>query len=123
MACAPDEWHEGSLLVLGALLKRRRWPVAYLGQALPLNDLAAFVHQIQPTLLVLVAMTETTAGYLTEWPEFLPDAGENNRPIVGYGGRVFMEKPEWRLKVPGMYLGNSFEDGLNTIERLLIQNR
>ena len=123
MSCAPDEWHEGSLLVLGALLRRRRWPVAYLGQALPLNDLAAFVDQIQPNLLVLVAMTETTAGHLAEWPQFLPDAGEKNRPIVGYGGRVFMEKPEWRLKVPGMYLGNSFEDGLNTIERLLIQNR
>jgi DNA-binding transcriptional MerR regulator len=123
LSCAPEEWHEGSLLVLGALLRRRRWPVSYLGQALPLTDLAAFVEQIQPNLLVLVAMTENTAQNLAEWPQFLPDAFERNRPIVGYGGLVFMEQPEWRLKVPGMYLGNTFEDGISAIERLLLQNR
>lgn len=123
MSCAPEEWHEGSLLVLGSLLRRRRWPVSYLGQALPLSDLSAFVEQIQPNLVVLVAMTETTARNLSEWPLFLPDAAERNRPIIGYGGRIFMEQPEWRLKVPGMYLGNSFEDGIVTIERLLLQNR
>lgn len=123
MSCAPDEWHEGSLLVLGALLRRRRWPVAYLGQALPLPDLATFIDQIKPNLLVLVAMTEKSAEHLTDWPRYLPQAAEDNHPIIGYGGRVFMVQPEWRLKVPGMYLGNSFEDGVSTIERLLIQHR
>jgi MerR family transcriptional regulator, light-induced transcriptional regulator len=123
MSCAPDEWHEGSLLVLGALLRRRRWPVAYLGQALSLTDLAAFVEKIQPNMVVLVAMTEKTAQHLADWPQYLPEAARRNHPIVGYGGRVFVEQPEMRFKVPGMYLGNSFEDGISTIERLMLQNQ
>jgi DNA-binding transcriptional MerR regulator len=123
MACAPGEWHEGSLLVLGALLRRRRWPVSYLGQALPLEDLALFTEQIQPNLIVLVAMTENTAAVLADWPQYLPQAAEKKHPIIGYGGRIFVEQPEWRLKVQGMYLGNSFEDGVSTIERLLVQQR
>lgn len=123
LSCAPDEWHEGSLLVLGALLRRRRWPIAYLGQAMPLLDLAAFVGQIQPNLLVLVAMTEKTAGSLSEWPSYITQAAKDKYPIVSYGGRVFVEKPEWRMKVQGMYLGNSFEDGISAIERILVQQR
>ena len=123
LSCAPDEWHEGSLLVLGALLRRRRWPIAYLGQAMPLQDLAAFVGQIQPNLIVMVAMTEKTAESLAEWLSYLPQVAESKYPIIGYGGRVFMEKPEWRMKVQGMYLGNSFEDGVSTIERILVQQR
>jgi DNA-binding transcriptional MerR regulator len=119
LTCAPDEWHEGSLLVLGALLRRRRWPVAYLGQALPLNELSTFVSDINPDLVVMVAMTEKTAETMAEWPQWLPDAYQKNHPIVGYGGRVFMLQPEWRLRIPGIYLGNSFEEGVATIERLL----
>lgn len=120
LACAPDEWHEGSLLLLGALLRRRRWPVAYLGQALPLADLARFAEEIKPNLIVLVAMTEGPAKALAEWPQFLPEVVKNGRPLIGYGGRVFVQNPEWRMKVPGMYLGNTFEEGLATIERTLI---
>jgi DNA-binding transcriptional MerR regulator len=123
MSCAPDEWHEGSLLVLGALLRRRRWPVSYLGQALPLPDLAAFTEQIVPNLIVLVAMTENTASKLADWPQYISQSADKKLPIVGYGGRIFVEQPEWRLKLQGMYLGNSFEDGVSTIERLLVQLR
>jgi DNA-binding transcriptional MerR regulator len=123
LTCAPDEWHEGSLLVLGSLLRRRRWPVAYLGQALPLSDLATFVADIHPNLVVIVAMTENTATALADWPQWLPDAYHKNHPIIGYGGRVFMLQPEWRLRIPGIYLGNSFEEGIATIERLIDQRQ
>jgi DNA-binding transcriptional MerR regulator len=120
LTCAPSEWHEGSLLILGALLRRRRWPVVYLGQAVPLLDLANFVRDLRPGLVVAVAMTEATALELAEWPRHLPEANQAGRPIVGYGGRVFVEQPEMRLKVPGIYLGNSFTEGVTTIERLLL---
>jgi hypothetical protein len=50
----------------------------------------------------------------------MPDIAENNRPIMGYGGRIFVERPEWRMKMRGMYLGNSFDEGIQTIERLLL---
>jgi DNA-binding transcriptional MerR regulator len=121
MACAPDEWHEGSLLMLGALLRRQGWPVAYLGQAVPLPDLATFVREIKPPVVVLVAMIENTASALLEWPQWLPEAAQAGRPIVGYGGRIFTLQPEWRLKMAGIYLGDTLRDGLRTIERLLPQ--
>ncbi len=62
LACGPGEWHEISLLMLGVLLRRRRWPVAYLGQAVPLPDLVKFTREIKPAVVVLVAMTEQS------WP-------------------------------------------------------
>jgi methanogenic corrinoid protein MtbC1 len=119
LACAPNEWHEGSLLVLGALLRRRRWPVVYLGQAVPLSDLATFVRDLHPSMVILVAMTETTASELVEWPQWLPEAAKTGRPAIGYGGRIFSTRPEWRLRAPGIFLGPTFQEGIETIERLL----
>lgn len=119
LACAPNEWHEGSLLILGAILRRRRWPVAYLGQAVPLNDLAGFVRDLRPPLVVLIAMTESSAAELVEWTKWLPEAASMGRPIIGYGGRIFVQQPEWRLRMNGLYLGSTFQEGLDTIERLL----
>jgi DNA-binding transcriptional MerR regulator len=122
LACAPNEWHEGSLLILGALLRRRRWPVAYLGQALPLPDLAEFVREMQPNLVVLVAMTEASASELMEWPTYLAGVTQDNPPVIGYGGRVYGMAPEWCLRTPGVYLGNTISEGLDRIEQLLISN-
>jgi methanogenic corrinoid protein MtbC1 len=119
LACAPGEWHEGSLLILGALLRRRRWLISYLGQAVPLPDLANFVRELNPAMIVSVAMVEQSAQELAAWPEWMPEIVKNNTPIFGYGGRVFVENPEWRMKIRGMYLGNTFEEGIQTIERLL----
>ncbi len=118
LVCAPGEWHEGSLLIMGALLRRRRWPVAYLGQSVPLPDLATFVREIKPSIVMMVAMTESSATELVEWPAWIPEIAEKGKPVMAYGGRIFVEQPVWRAKMPGIYLGSNFEDGLNTIERL-----
>lgn len=118
LACAPGEWHEGSLLIMGALLRRRRWPVAYLGQSVPLPDLATFVREIKPTIVMMVAMTEDSATALSEWPAWIPEVAEKGKPVMVYGGRIFVEQPLWRAKMPGIYLGSNFEEGLNALERL-----
>jgi DNA-binding transcriptional MerR regulator len=121
LACAPDEWHEGSLLIMGAILRRRRWPIAYLGQALPLPDLSTYVREIKPSLVVLTGMTEASAAGLLEWPNYMPEVAQKGRPIIGYGGRVFALHPEWRLQMAGTYLGDTFRAGIETIEQLLQQ--
>lgn len=121
MACGPGEWHEMSLLFMGTMLRRRRWPIAYLGQSMPLEDLSLFVSEIKPSLIVLVAMAQETAMLMKEWPRWLPDAAQTGRPMVGYGGRVFVENPDLRRQIPGLYLGDTFQEGVTTIETLLGQ--
>ncbi len=121
LACAPGELHEGSLLILGALLRRRRWPVAYLGQTVPLPDLASLIQDMQPEIVVLVAMTEAPAASLVDWPQYFPEAVAMGRPTIAFGGRVFAAQPEWRDKVPGIYLGDSLEEGIATLDTMLTE--
>ncbi|MGC9467994.1 MAG: MerR family transcriptional regulator [Anaerolineae bacterium] len=119
LACAPGEYHEGGLMIFGALLRRRRWPVDYLGQSIPLPDLASFVKETQPVAIVTVAMTEEPAAALTTWPKHLPEASEQGRPVFAYGGRIFNQNPEWRARVPGLFLGATLTEGVETLERTL----
>ena len=119
LACAPDEWHEISLLMLGVLLRRRRWPVAYLGQAVPLPDLAKFVRDIRPPVVITVAMTEKPARELHNLGKWLPEAVKTGRPVVAYGGRAFNTKPELKEKMIGTFLGETLLEGADAIERML----
>lgn len=120
LACAPNEWHEGSLMMFGALMRRRHWPIAYLGQNMPLNDLAEFVRDGQTPAVVLVAMREESAQNLLRLTEFFPEL-QHNRPLVGYGGRIFTDNPEWRERVPGIFLGETIREGIIKLDGLLRQ--
>jgi DNA-binding transcriptional MerR regulator len=119
LACAPGELHEGSLLMLGVLLRRLRWPVAYLGQSVPLENLAPFVEALQPSAIVFVAMTSETAQALRHWPQHLPHVARTGRPFVGYGGPPYSEQPELAAQTPGVLLGRTLQEGMETLDRLL----
>lgn len=119
LACGPGEWHEVSLLMLGVLLRRRRWPVAYLGQSVPLPDLAKFVRDIRPPVVVLVAMTDGAAEELLGLPEWLPELKEVGRPVIAYGGRAFNVRPELQESMVGTFLGGTLPDGVEMVEQIL----
>ncbi|MDF1514354.1 MAG: MerR family transcriptional regulator [Anaerolineae bacterium] len=119
LAGAPGEYHEGGLLMFGAMLRRRRWPVAYLGQSIPLVEVASFVKQTPTAAIVMVAMTEEPAVALAQWPELLPEIAAAQRPAFGYAGRIFNLQPEWRSRVQGVFLGATLGEGVQTLERLL----
>jgi DNA-binding transcriptional MerR regulator len=119
LACAPDEWHDLSLLMFGVLLSRRRWPLSYLGQSVPLPDLAEFVGSTKPRAVVLVAMHESSAEGLRRWPDHMPRVASTGIPPVCIGGRVFTEQPVWRKRVPGIFLGSTLEEGIDTLEAVL----
>lgn len=119
LACAPNEWHELSLLMLGVLLRRRRWPVAFLGQAVPLPDLAKFVRDIRPPLVVLVALREEPGRALLELPQWLPEAAMTGRPAILYGGQAYNEHPELREQMVGTYIGPTLAEAVDSIERVL----
>jgi len=120
LACAPEELHEGSLLMLGVLLSRLRWPVSYLGQSIALNGFDAFIEQMEPSLVVFVAMTEQSAKELSEWPHWLPTIYKANQPQICFGGRIFVEQPAYIDGVEGVFLGQSLEEGISTLNRLLL---
>jgi DNA-binding transcriptional MerR regulator len=119
LACAPGEWHEGSLLMLGVLLRRRGWPVVYLGQNVPFADLAVFVGQILPVALVLVGMLEESARRLAGWPQWITQVAA--RPLVAFAGRAFVLQPELQNQVPGLYLGDTIQAGLARLEEILLR--
>jgi methanogenic corrinoid protein MtbC1 len=105
LACAPGEWHEGSLLMLGVLLRRRGGPVAYLGQDVPFADLTVLIEQIHPGALVLVAMSAESAQTLIGWPQWIKQIA--GRPLVTFAGRGFVIQPELQSQLPGLYLGDT----------------
>jgi MerR family transcriptional regulator, light-induced transcriptional regulator len=119
LACAPGELHEGSLLILGALLRRRRWPVAYLGQTVPLADLATLIHDMQPPIVVLVAMTEEPARALLNWAQDLPEAAKTGQPVIAYGGKIFSDDPSWREHMQGIFLGTTLQEGIRHLDDIL----
>ena len=117
LACAPGEWHEGSLLMLAVLLRRQGWPVTYLGQNVPFADLAAFVDRVQPSALVLVGMLAETARALADWPKWIHSSA--GRPLVTFAGRAFVIQPELKNLVEGIYLGDTLQAGLAKLEGML----
>ena len=73
--------------MLGVLLRRQGWPVAYLGQNVPFADLAAFLEQVRPAALVLVGMLEEPArltGRLAEMDQADLAAGRWSRSPGGH---------------------------------------
>lgn len=120
LACAPGEWHEGSLLIVGLLLRRLRWPCLYLGPSVPLPDLAVFVQDMQPAALVFVAMGQESAEALAEWPNWLMNNPRAKKgAIVAYGGRAFITDPDLISRTPGQYLGDTLREGVETLDLLL----
>ena len=119
LACAPDELHEGGLLMLGLLLQRLRWPIIYLGQSVVLADLVSFVEKTKPSLVVFGAMTASTAQALSQWPQWFPPQQENEAPTVAYAGYIFAHDPAWIERVPGKYLGSTLLDGMEKVDELL----
>jgi DNA-binding transcriptional MerR regulator len=121
LACAPGELHEGGLLMLGVLLRRLRWPVRYLGQAVPLLHLSSFIEALTPPVVTFVATTEESARALSEWPTWLSKVAESNSPLICFGGRAFVEHPELIEAVQGRYLGNTLQEGIQKLNSILHQ--
>jgi DNA-binding transcriptional MerR regulator len=119
LACAPGELHEGSLLMMGVLLQRLRWPIVYLGQTMPLSALSPLVEALEPSMIIFVAIMDEPAQALLQWPDYLPKAAQTGRPIVGFGGRAFLQHPELAKQMHAVMLGNTLQEGVDTVNRLL----
>jgi hypothetical protein len=62
-------------------------------------------------------MMEDTARTLADWPNHItPSAGY---PLVTFAGRAFVMWPELKARVPGIYLGDNVQEGVERLEGLL----
>jgi DNA-binding transcriptional MerR regulator len=114
MACAPEEQHTFSALLLTLLLRHRGWDVIYLGANVPVDKLETAVQSIQPLVLITTAQTLHTAGKLLSVALF---AQEKELPFA-FGGGVFTAIPETVEHIPGYFLGDNLQTAPQQVEQV-----
>lgn len=118
VGCAPGELHEGGAVLLAIYLRRAGYQIHYLGQDLPVDDFVAEVRRQQPAMVLLSASTTDALPGLQRMAQEL-SAQEMPRPIIGYGGRIFIRQPGLRDEIAGVYLGNSAQEAVDTVRHIL----
>lgn len=119
-ACAPGEFHEIGLLLLGVYLRRIGYQVHYLGQDLPEADLLAELRQYQPDMILFSASGTESALRLRRLCAQIAEQ-EPPRPIIGYGGRIFNLQTELRDQMAGVFLGTTAAEAVEMVGELLAQ--
>jgi DNA-binding transcriptional MerR regulator len=118
MGSTPGEGHYFSLVLLTLLMRRRGFPVIYLGANVPFMQLDKILSQVKPALVVLAAQQLITAAPLYEVAKELSRFDTK----IAYGGRIFSLLPELRARIPAHFLGETIEAALQTMELLLTTN-
>jgi methanogenic corrinoid protein MtbC1 len=115
VACPPIEDHVFPPLMISLFLRRRGWNVIYLGANVPLDHLDDAIKVASPDLVILTAMQLYTAANLKQVAQFLTDKGVP----LGYGGLIFTLLPSLVESMPGYYLGDSLDQVVQVVERVL----
>jgi MerR family transcriptional regulator, light-induced transcriptional regulator len=116
IGCPPNEWHNFSGLLLTLLLRRRNLNVIYLGANVPAERFEETLAAVQPSLVVLTSQQLRTAASLAHTASLISAHGAT----VVYGGRIFTLQPDLTKHIPGHYLGDTLEAGIEKIETLLV---
>ena len=115
VASPPEEAHDLGLLLLTFLLRRHGWHVVFLGARVPLAKLESTLATTRPQLVILAAQQLRTAAALLDIAQMLQEEGF---PLA-FGGRVFNVLPDLRGRIPGHFLGEKIEDGVQMAEQIL----
>jgi DNA-binding transcriptional MerR regulator len=115
IACAPEEQHTFSALLLTLLLRQRSWDVIYLGADVPPDRLEAMLTTVHPQLLIVTAQTLHTAGRLAG----IAVLAQHNHTPMAYGGGVFTVIQDITSHIPAHYLGDDLRGALQIIEQLM----
>ncbi len=114
VACAPGEFHEIGALVLAIMLSRQGLDVVYLGQATPVEDLAAMVEEAAADAVLISASLPAAIERLREQSGPLRSL---KVPVV-FGGRAFEQSPEAASELGGVFLGNDLVEARSAISEV-----
>jgi len=114
VACPPGEEHTLAPLLITLFLRRKGYPVIYLGANVPIANLENSLEKTGSQIIILTAQILETGMSLVETAQLLTQSGFR----VGYGGRIFNLFPELRKRVPGIYLGQRLSEVGDTIQDL-----
>lgn len=124
-ACLEGELHEVGLLLTCLFLSRNGYRILYLGPNLPLEDLIDLAQQLRPPLILLSASTAEAAGRLAAASHEIkarclsPGDPASRPPVVGFGGLIFIDRPELHQGVEGVFLGQNADDAIAAVDRVL----
>jgi MerR family transcriptional regulator, light-induced transcriptional regulator len=83
LACPPGERHELGLLCFGLALREHGWRITYLGVETPLRELADSLGELQPTVVVLSAISRQR---FLDAREEISELGARVRVLIGGAG-------------------------------------
>lgn len=119
VACAPDEQHTFSPLMITLMLRHRGWDVIYLGADVPTEQLESTLVNIRPEMLIITAHTLHTAGRLPT----IAALARQSKTALAYGGGVFAAIDEITERIPAHFLGNDLRAAPQVVENLLAHDR
>ena len=114
LLCPPGERHTFPVLLLDFLLRRRGFPIVYLGADTPAADLAPALGGLHPVLAVAGAQTLPAAAGLAQ---MAPTLGGLGIPLA-FGGWIFNRVPSLHLRMGGHFLGSQIPQALENIDAL-----
>lgn len=117
VACPPTENHTFSTLLLTLMLRYRGWGVVYLGANVPTARLETTIEQVKPHLIILTAQQLYSAAMLYNVANFLQKQKQSVK--LAYGGLIFNYRPSLRRRIPGYFLGETFEEAVDNIEAIV----
>lgn len=117
IGCAPMEVNELDSLMTAVLLRSQGYRVDYLGPDISIEDLADYATYEPPALIILWANSEFTAREMRPMQDLLK--ASRSSTSFGYTGKAFSLQPDLCQAIPGMYLGDTFEQTLSQIKALL----
>ncbi|MCA1554210.1 MAG: cobalamin B12-binding domain-containing protein, partial [Chloroflexi bacterium] len=104
-ACAPEEQHELGLLSFALLARRQGWPVCYLGQRTPLDELWQTARALPARM---AALSVTSIEGLHSLIPLFAEADAPSVPLL-FGGAIFARAPSLPEHVPGTFVADAIE--------------
>lgn len=118
VGCPSGEDHEIGALLLTLYLRRAGYAVQYVGKNLVVEDFVKEVQLRHPALVLFSISRDESLHALQTLTEQLIESSPD-APLIGYGGRIFQNRPELCKQVSGIYMGDSALDALDNTAELL----